>query len=285
MARLSVGFLAAGMLFFGTLNTITVKFQVRPAPRCCGGRVPRRSRRQPRPASAHARALSATQHAHATPTHPPPKPQDMVAVGRAEDGSAITFKHPVVQVRHLAHCARRSCQRRSATAQQRIDGIAHAAVPAVSAAAAAGSLTCPPTHAHTQSACMFVGECLCFIPYFFLRWRRQRCASKCPQSAVYVFTCCTPHGVAPESLRLHTTQCHTRVLNSITVVPLQGEAPGPGVCAATRGSEARAPRRAHLGVCAALAVRRVRHDAHERGALLYVSAAHFHLHTALPSMS
>ncbi len=29
-------------------------------------------------------------------------------------------------------------------------------------------------HPAVQSACMFLGECLCLIPYFFVRWRRQR---------------------------------------------------------------------------------------------------------------
>ena len=44
----------------------------------------------------------------------------MVVVGRLEDGTAVTFKHPLV-----------------------------------------------------QSAIMFMGECLCFVPYFVLRYRRQ----------------------------------------------------------------------------------------------------------------
>lgn len=29
-------------------------------------------------------------------------------------------------------------------------------------------------HPAVQSACMFMGETLCLIPYFYMRWRRMR---------------------------------------------------------------------------------------------------------------
>jgi hypothetical protein len=29
-------------------------------------------------------------------------------------------------------------------------------------------------HPAVQSFCMFLGECLCLIPYFFMRWQRMR---------------------------------------------------------------------------------------------------------------
>jgi hypothetical protein len=40
-------------------------------------------------------------------------------------------------------------------------------------------------HPAVQSAFMFLGETLCFIPYFFLRWRKQR-RHKAEHGAAYV---------------------------------------------------------------------------------------------------
>lgn len=36
-------------------------------------------------------------------------------------------------------------------------------------------------HPAVQSACMFFGECLCLIPYFFMRWRRQKAKRTNPE--------------------------------------------------------------------------------------------------------
>lgn len=40
-------------------------------------------------------------------------------------------------------------------------------------------------HPAVQSAFMFLGETLCFLPYFFLRWRKQR-RHKAEHGAAYV---------------------------------------------------------------------------------------------------
>jgi len=143
--------------------------------------------------------------------------QDIVVVGHAKDGSAITFKHPVV-----------------------------------------------------QSTFMFLGECLCFIPYFYMRWRRQRCAHLrvCADWLLSIgslhSTCAPPPSNPQPSPQPAPTSTQPPT-------PPQGQAPGPCVPPRAPRGEAHAQGAAHHGVRAARAVRRVRHHAHERGAVLHVS--------------
>ncbi len=104
--QLKVVFLAVGMLFFGTINTITVKFQVRRWLHSSNAPSPRQRRFQTQLCSGRMQASEQLSHlpvpgatAPTAPTACPNRPQDIVVVGSAADGTAITFKHPVVQVR------------------------------------------------------------------------------------------------------------------------------------------------------------------------------------------
>jgi hypothetical protein len=106
---LKVAFLAVGMLLFGTINTITTKFQVW-RPECGPQWQPLRCARPPPPPprargqQSGAAPARLPARAAAVLTGRPPLPprcpalQDIVVVGYTKDGTPITFQHPVVQV-------------------------------------------------------------------------------------------------------------------------------------------------------------------------------------------